>query len=101
MFGTEIEMNTPLDAVDSLDRMTATLKGLELLCIAACENPLTVNENTFGLLADIVHQCSSMGEKASELLRSGLGSGSEEAGSLARSVEGGESAPLANAVRAA
>ncbi|NHM13327.1 hypothetical protein [Xiamenia xianingshaonis] len=101
MFGTEIEMTTPLDAVDSLDHMTAMLKGLEMLCIAACENPLTVNENTFGLLADIVHQCSHMGEKASELLRSDLGSSSGEAGGLARSAEGGEGALLTNAVRAA
>ncbi|MEI3376403.1 MAG: hypothetical protein V8R08_00940 [Coriobacteriales bacterium] len=68
MFDYESEIKTPLDTIDALGQMSSTLRGLGFMSIALCEERAVADEDTFGLIADIVYHCARIGEKASEVI---------------------------------
>ncbi|MDE8702096.1 hypothetical protein PZH32_03870 [Adlercreutzia equolifaciens] len=60
-----LEIETQLDAVDALDQLASTLRGLGFMCVALCDSPSVVDEDVFGLIADIAYYCAQTSEKAS------------------------------------
>lgn len=68
MFDCKLQLETPLDAIDALDQLSSTLRGLGFMSIALCEDSSVADEHVFGLIADIVYQCADVGERASEII---------------------------------
>lgn len=68
MFDCELQLETPLDAIDALDQLPSSLRGLGFMSIALCEETSVADEHVFGLIADIVYQCADVGERASEII---------------------------------
>lgn len=68
MFDCELQLETPLDAIDALDQLSSTLRGLGFMSIALCEDSSVADEHVFGLITDIVYQCADVGERASEII---------------------------------
>lgn len=68
MFDCELRLETPLDAIDALDQLSSTLRGLGFMSIALCEETSVADEHVFGLIADIVYQCADVGKRASEII---------------------------------
>ena len=68
MFDYASEIETPLDTIDALRQMSSTLRGLGFMSIALCEEHAVADEDTFGLIADIVYHCAHIGKRASEVI---------------------------------
>lgn len=68
MIDVKSEIETQLDAIDALDHTSSMLRGLGFLCVALCESPSVIDEDTCGLIADIVYHCSDIEAKASEII---------------------------------
>ncbi len=68
MLDVKSEMKDQLDAIDALDHTASMLRGLGFICIALCESPSVIDEDTCGLIADIAYHCANIETKASEII---------------------------------
>lgn len=63
----EIEIETQLDAIDALNDVASTLRGLGFLSVSLCESPSVVDEDVFGLFANILYYCADVEDQASSV----------------------------------
>lgn len=68
MIDVKTEIKTQLDAFDALDHTASMLRGLGFLCVSLCDSPCVIDEDTFGLIADIAYHCSDIEARASEII---------------------------------
>lgn len=66
--GIEIRIETRLDAIDALDQMSSTLRGLGFLSVSLCESSSVVDEDVFGLFSNILYYCADIEAQASNVL---------------------------------
>lgn len=69
-----MKIDTQLDAIDALNQLASTLRGLGFMCVALCEDPSVKDEDVFGLISDIVCYCAETSKKASAAIYESCGS---------------------------
>lgn len=77
--GNEIKIETQLDAIDALNDVASTLRGLGFLSVSLCESPSVVDEDVFGLFANILYYCADVEDQASSVFCGSRKSASSEA----------------------
>lgn len=60
-----MKIDTQMDAIDALNQLASTLRGLGFMCVALCEDPSVKDEDVFGLISDVAYYCAETSKKAS------------------------------------
>lgn len=82
----EIKIETQLDAIDALNDVASTLRGLGFLSVSFCESPSVVDEDVFGLFANILYYCADVESQASNVLHAPRKSASSEVPALSNLI---------------